>query len=570
MPRDPVKRKASQQRYKQSAKGQANAQRYNQSGKGQARNQRYDQSDKGQANKQRAADKRRGERPPPATAFVTELKEQTSGRRGHTVPAATQPRQTPPPTLPAVTPRTQRCPCGLNWPGPGAMRRSHAGAAGPPGRVAQRPHLQRLGVQPVKAVAAPQREGGGSPELAAILVGSGVPRPSSQPDQTSPEPSTSGRTHEQQHEQPPRGSRRRLREPVSRRNLEPASFYGGHCDWAATEQVINRTWRRILSAREASDASGPHDPLALQRRQLEAALAAELPSPAANAAATLADQPPDDPQPAEAATSGPKASHSARARRMVLYMGPEFELTLPAAPSHGDWYTEHADEGSTSATPPSQRSLQAASLGPAWDASEAELAAGLAAPWPRTVRPVRGVRNLESPQLVRAVGGPAGAEQAAQADGKAAGKRRKRQARAGASAAAAGAAAGGAEGGSSRHQQQQAKQFARQRELLEALASRKDDATVTALIQKVRRDPKGGWHNAGGACGGALSRLPCAVPGLGAASRGCHGQMSQRAGRRADGRRLEWRTRGTALSQQQPGQVGRTPGRPCCALAPPV
>jgi hypothetical protein len=40
MPRDPAKRRASNQRYEQSAKGQAALQRYNQSDKGQARKQR--------------------------------------------------------------------------------------------------------------------------------------------------------------------------------------------------------------------------------------------------------------------------------------------------------------------------------------------------------------------------------------------------------------------------------------------------------------------------------------------------------------------------------------------------
>jgi hypothetical protein len=58
MPTDPVKRKASQQRYDQSDKGKANKQAWNQSDKGQANKQRYAQSDKGQANKQRTEDKR--------------------------------------------------------------------------------------------------------------------------------------------------------------------------------------------------------------------------------------------------------------------------------------------------------------------------------------------------------------------------------------------------------------------------------------------------------------------------------------------------------------------------------
>jgi cyclophilin family peptidyl-prolyl cis-trans isomerase len=59
MSRDPAKRRASKQRYKQSAKGQASKKRYHQSDKGQASKKRYNQSDKGQASKKRLEDKGR-------------------------------------------------------------------------------------------------------------------------------------------------------------------------------------------------------------------------------------------------------------------------------------------------------------------------------------------------------------------------------------------------------------------------------------------------------------------------------------------------------------------------------
>jgi hypothetical protein len=49
MPRDPVKRKASNQRYLQSDKGKAAHQAYEQSDKGKAAKQAYAQSDKGKA-----------------------------------------------------------------------------------------------------------------------------------------------------------------------------------------------------------------------------------------------------------------------------------------------------------------------------------------------------------------------------------------------------------------------------------------------------------------------------------------------------------------------------------------
>jgi hypothetical protein len=54
MPRDPVKRKESKQRYNQSDKGKANQKAYNQTDQGKARKQAYDQSDQGQAAQQRA------------------------------------------------------------------------------------------------------------------------------------------------------------------------------------------------------------------------------------------------------------------------------------------------------------------------------------------------------------------------------------------------------------------------------------------------------------------------------------------------------------------------------------
>jgi hypothetical protein len=97
MPRDPVKRKASKQRYTQSDKGKATAQAYDQSDQGKARYQRYDQSDKGKATAQRynqsdqgkaakqraasAAAERAASAASASLAFVTELKGQPHAQR---------------------------------------------------------------------------------------------------------------------------------------------------------------------------------------------------------------------------------------------------------------------------------------------------------------------------------------------------------------------------------------------------------------------------------------------------------------------------------------------------------
>ncbi|GLI64565.1 hypothetical protein VaNZ11_007886 [Volvox africanus] len=66
---------------------------------------------------------------------------------------------------------------------------------------------------------------------------------------TSP-PSTSGRTHivDGQHDRPflP-GSRRRMRNLSSRRNLSIASFYGEYCDMKATQRMVSTIWERLMS-----------------------------------------------------------------------------------------------------------------------------------------------------------------------------------------------------------------------------------------------------------------------------------------------------------------------------------
>jgi hypothetical protein len=82
MPRDPVKRKASKQRYNQSDKGKATAQAYDQSDQGkaaaQAARQRYNQSDKGA--KAKAAAKAAASASA-SLAFVTKLKKLTHAQR---------------------------------------------------------------------------------------------------------------------------------------------------------------------------------------------------------------------------------------------------------------------------------------------------------------------------------------------------------------------------------------------------------------------------------------------------------------------------------------------------------
>ncbi len=70
MPRDPVKRKASNQRYKQSDKGKANKQAYDQSGQGKA-------ARKARSSRRRLASASASA----AIAFVTELKGQTHAQR---------------------------------------------------------------------------------------------------------------------------------------------------------------------------------------------------------------------------------------------------------------------------------------------------------------------------------------------------------------------------------------------------------------------------------------------------------------------------------------------------------
>ncbi|GIL49747.1 hypothetical protein Vafri_6042 [Volvox africanus] len=63
-------------------------------------------------------------------------------------------------------------------------------------------------------------------------------------------PSTSGRTHivDGQHDRPflP-GSRRRMRNLASRRNLSIASFYGEYCDMKATQRMVSTIWERLMS-----------------------------------------------------------------------------------------------------------------------------------------------------------------------------------------------------------------------------------------------------------------------------------------------------------------------------------
>jgi hypothetical protein len=88
MPRDPVTRKASNQRYNQSAKGKAAQKAYSQTDQGKARKQAYDQTDQGKARTQRAkqraasaAAERAASAASASLAFVTELKKLTHAQR---------------------------------------------------------------------------------------------------------------------------------------------------------------------------------------------------------------------------------------------------------------------------------------------------------------------------------------------------------------------------------------------------------------------------------------------------------------------------------------------------------
>jgi hypothetical protein len=80
MPRDPVKRKASNQRYAQSDKGKADAQAYAQSDQRKAAQQRYNQTDQGKA-AQQAAKQRAASAASASLAFVAELKKLTHAQR---------------------------------------------------------------------------------------------------------------------------------------------------------------------------------------------------------------------------------------------------------------------------------------------------------------------------------------------------------------------------------------------------------------------------------------------------------------------------------------------------------
>ncbi|GLC56810.1 hypothetical protein PLESTB_001151500 [Pleodorina starrii] len=287
------------------------------------------------------------------------------------------------------------------------------------------------------------------------------------------------------------GSRRRLRNPVSRRNLSTASFYGEYCDLKATQRMVSTIWERLMSGGspepEPSGGSGtdptitafaePPEPHRLQqqqqqqpqRRRRNSAVADALTpgSPAGPAASTHSGSgatsradttsptasSPATPTLADGWSVSPAAAAAAPHKRVVLYLGPQFELQLPPPPVLG---TAAAGDGTGGGAGGST------DLGPPFSSREGDqlLAAALAggalvdspaaADAPKPLRRVRGC-VLSTPEVVREVsfGGDGGV--AAEEEDAAAGRRRRRGrskgGRRSAEAIGSTAAAAGAEAG---------------------------------------------------------------------------------------------------------------------------
>ncbi|GIL73418.1 hypothetical protein Vretifemale_3542 [Volvox reticuliferus] len=291
--------------------------------------------------------------------------------------------------------------------------------------------------------------------LTSLINGSGD-FPEHQVEMSTPPPSTSGRTHfaDAQHDRPflP-GSRRRMRNLASRRNLSVASFYGEYCDMKATQRMVSTIWERLMSqggpagATQASEVvacsdarssyhpkeAGAIESTASQQDQQQ--LLSARPSGGSSAAAAAPTNDQDFVPPTKAVVfpiataevpSGSRrttptlpladgwsvasaAAASAAAdgvidhvpapvpplpqppppphKRVVLYLGPEFELQLPP-PSFGALPLVGPVCADTGGDP-----------GPSSALSEEEVRESLNAPKPRRVRGCR----LSTSEAVRAV-----------------------------------------------------------------------------------------------------------------------------------------------------------------------
>ncbi|KAG2484036.1 hypothetical protein HYH03_017126 [Edaphochlamys debaryana] len=414
-----------------------------------------------------------------------------------------------------------------------------------------------------------------SPDASASLLDASAAAPRGALLSPPPSPASSSASPAPSPADPPapRGSARKLRPPISRRYLAGGSLYGEYVDAPATARMVTSIWSRLMNRQGPTtgqgSASGQDGRVQPQGHGSESAELAATASASAAAAAPIVGSfiggPvagatgrryaafPAAPAPAAsggspssaaaaggagaseahddgwgvspvtpASLEGSAAAAAAAPQRVVLYLGPEFELTLPPPPappaavvaarrpgapataagpgpgtSGGAWLgpgdVDEEEDGGWEADWSGPVPLDP---GPAWESSEAELAAAeaaeaelaaaMAAAPPRAIRGAR----LGQPEAVRAVSftsaAAAAAAHAAAPGNELAGQRAKgfkAHSRADRDAS------------SSRGRQHRAGSGGgvfHQRHLVEALVDREDDAAVTAALQRLAEVNKSG------------------------------------------------------------------------------